>query len=134
MELDYALLANYAEEIPRGQITLVGAGIDSLYTDTLPITFSPIYLAFRIFYNETDLQERYLFYIHVLDSEGKDLIAPVQTEAVPSARDGEVAPGIAMVICFQRLTFPAHGAYQVRILSSGHVVKELPLRIRPRSA
>jgi hypothetical protein len=128
-QIDYAILANYAEFGPDGRLAMVGGDLNG-FRGTFPLQIQPITLAMRVNFLPEECNRDYGLTAELLPPDGAALaslaIPPFRPPA-PSIPDREMAA--AVVMQFQGIVFPVPGRYQMRLSINGREMKTIILRL-----
>ena len=126
--IDYALLADFVR-VEGGTAHLVAAGIDTVYSETVPVGQNLGLLA-RLTFTKEDGSKAHKVEILFRDPQNNPL---VRLEAqVTVARPKDLPRGWPTGVFIGRnfgVPLPAYGIYSLVISVDGHELKSIPLRV-----
>ena len=132
MRLDWALLAGAAEGPPNGLVYILGAGIDTLWRDQYPTTFSGA-LVLRLLTTRLESERSHKVEVHCSDEDGtpvlpKPMILNIPPRQVPPdhPHGWDLAAHIVINLAGVRIAQP--GLYNFEIMVDDQQVRSLPFR------
>jgi hypothetical protein len=133
VRLDWAIPCRYAEATWEGTATLVGAGVDSIWTSSLPWR-AMLFLVLRFAGAEDELEEETSFEVRVVDPAAREQLAA--TAFLPRASLPLRLPGSEIGILVAReIGWDAteYGLYTLEVYLSGRRRRSVGLAVRPAS-
>ena len=134
MEVAYAFLAKYAEYTPDGLLSMIGGGLETFTTPSLPYrgNFS---IPVKISLSREEARQENRIRVEVVGGEIQPEGGAVQTPQAefimpPSPLEPTGDVFVNLVVNFFQIGFPRHGEYPVRILSNQQVLKTIVLRVQ----
>jgi hypothetical protein len=134
MRLAYAFLANYAELLPDGKFTAVGAGVDGFIVEQLPEVVNGFTLVGHFHFVHEECDTEYAFGMSVTKPDGTELtfegasrMTPLRDEFFPE-RPG----GLSVVVPFVSWTLSQLGIYQINLQVDGVTLGSISLGVTQR--
>jgi hypothetical protein len=129
MEVDFALLAPYAELSPDGRVSLISGGLDTIHLPRLdPASAAPLYLAARLSFRAEECRGGGAIRVEMIDPNGGLIDASEHQVDLPPPAPGQRTK-ISFLLTFRGSFFRVVGEHRVRLLFNGEERKVLPLSI-----
>lgn len=133
VELDFAIMADGVGPRPDGKLDIYGAGWDTIYAATAPVQHSQFALVARVLLSSVELESSHQLVVLLHGADGQEIARAVgDVESVPDDQRETIPAdrkvGIGLILTFQSLVFPEHGAYHLALLWDGNELRE-PLRL-----
>jgi hypothetical protein len=129
VRVDWAILSRYAESTD-GLATIVGAGIDTFQTPTLPAEIA-VPLTIQLRGTQEEMTEEHELTVRVLDADlqqlGEDVVLSFQSQLNPEIEAGWEAGAIFTAV--NQLLAENEGTYSIEILIDGEHEKSVPFRV-----
>lgn len=134
MELDHTILADGVSNRPDGKVDIYGAGWDTIFAPQVPAMHPQMALVLRLLVTPHELESQHSVLVVILTADGQELgrveaqLPPMpveQRQRIPAGR----RVGIAAVLNFVNVTFPAYGDYGIKIHWDGTEVRDLRLHV-----
>jgi hypothetical protein len=123
MQLEYMFLAKFADITDDGLFTVVGGGINKIYADGFPWSWSSMYLVARVRLTVEDAQAQHTVALEREIPKGQiePLMEDSPTKELPDTP--EVGPdnkvGLTFALWLRNLTFAGPGVYKYRFKIDG---------------
>jgi hypothetical protein len=130
--LDYAFIANHAQPTPDGLLSILGAGVDSLWAPALPAAFKGV-LIVRLAANVAEATRSHELEIQVNDEDGHPILnmpirLQIQFQIPPQLPVGwEV--GAFSIGDFSGMPLSREGRYSFELLVNAQWLRSLPFRV-----
>jgi hypothetical protein len=116
MELDFALLADGVSPRPDGKIDIFGAGVDTVFTASVPARHTRLALMLRFaLLEDADFERNHSMAVVLRSSDGQELArAGGEFGADEEARARRTVTDwitVNVVLYFDNVVFPAYGRY-----------------------
>lgn len=139
MELDHAILADGASNRPDGKLDIYGAGFDTLFAPSVPTTHPQMALVLRLLMTPHELEHQHLVTVVVVSADGAELgKVEAQVQPIPPEQRGQIPAGrtvgLAAVLNFVNVTFPAYGDYGIKIHWDGTELRDMRLHVEQTPA
>jgi hypothetical protein len=133
VDLDYAMLADGVTPRPDGKLDIYGAGWDTIWTADVPTVHARLVLALRLLISRTEAEHPHKLDVIIQTADGTEIgRAGGSLDAMPAEGRQQIPAGrkagLAMVMNFENLVFPAFGDYQIVIQWDGNEPRP-PLRL-----
>ncbi len=132
MNLDLALLADYANLTADGKLNILGV-FQVLQAVSFPVALPQMQVVMSFEAGVAEASEEHKVDLQLIDADGKRLFAVSGQMAVGAIRAGEQFHA-HHILTINNLRFDRPGDYRFDIFIDGQSVKELPLRVVERSA
>jgi hypothetical protein len=128
MEVDYALLAAFADLASDGKVSIFHGGLETIHLPQLGRIVTPIYFAFRVSFRAEECGGNGIVRVELVDPYGTPVDSSEETVLlqVPPP-DGHTK--ISFVCRFAGIVLQVAGNYLVRLLFNGEEKKVLPLTV-----
>ncbi len=131
MEVQYVILARYAEMLPDGTHSIVGAGMDVVATDALPFVAQSVFVVAKILLDREDIRVRHTLQFRRISPSGDEIalsdeMTIAELESLPPDREFIVAN---VLFGLRNLPFETAGAYRFRLYLDGALARELRFRV-----
>lgn len=127
MEIEIFTLADFAQD-NNSKLTVVGT-FDSISAPQFPVQHPTCSIACRLRFSAKEKGE-HLFKLRLIDSEGQELINPVQGNIQINTSAGHDITSINIVINFNQLQFAKAGRYSFELYIDGDWKSGLPLFLK----
>ncbi len=129
MQLDFALLAQYADYVSDGRLAIFGAGIDGIEASSVPFQSQPMALVarFSLEPGDADHPKHYRLEITAPDGERKRMMEDQSLNILPDTNG--MPPIASNLVVNLHLQFKSVGEYMLHLMLDGREVKAFPLKI-----
>jgi len=133
MNLDFALLADGVTERLDGKLDIYGAGFDTVFAAAVPAIHQRFVVAIRILVSRHEVEHAHRIDVVLQGADGADIArAEGQLPAVDEDQRAKIPAGrqagLGLILNFENVIFPDHGAYQLAIHWDGTEARD-PLRL-----
>jgi hypothetical protein len=129
MKLEVFLLADSAETVDRGKVSIEGAGITRVTSDVMPFVVTRLAAVARfVFARDEERTAPYSVRVRWVRPDGSGLhsppvqVRPREYQEVPVAHDEE--RGFFYIVQMRDVSFPEPGLYRMEVLVDGVSVGE----------
>jgi hypothetical protein len=126
MEVLSALLCDSAADY-GGKLCVLGA-FDTIMAARFPTVHPHCALAVRLLFNDTD-EGRRRFSLKLIDSDGRNLLPPLQLELDVKLREDNFFASQNLVMNLQGLKFEKPGQFSLDLAYEGNIVSRVPLQV-----
>jgi hypothetical protein len=129
VDIDYAFICDYAEGGPRGKISALGIGFDSIFAPKVPHRFPHFHLVFQLRASIAEVGRKGVF-VSLIDADGKEVVPPLKREIeILKPSPGEIEATVRGNIGFANVEFPRFGNYSIHVVVAGVEMTRIPLRV-----
>jgi hypothetical protein len=130
MELDFAFLAD-AADVSMGKLYAMGGAFDTIYVPKFPATHPVLAVVMRLLLGPIDLDRKHNLEVLLSDADGRHVASAQGELTVPKSPDSPAGwkQAVILPLRFFNVPFKEAGHYSIEILTDGHMVKSIPLRV-----
>lgn len=132
MRIEYAFLADSAQVSRDGKLYALGAGIDRIFAERLPVTHTYMSLVVRLRLHPMECDRSHHLEIEMWDPDGGRLGPKLETDFRVGRDEKEPSRDrhAQMVLNFYGVEFPREGDYAFHIAADGNHLGHLELFVR----
>jgi hypothetical protein len=130
-EIEYAFLADAADARPGQKFAVIGGGVTRLGGTAFPLRHPHLALVVGLAVSADEIGAEQELRFAVVTPSGETM-ASAQANVVAGGRPGANDSVLTFALDLWNLSFPAPGAYEVRIMLGGEERKSLQLTVEER--
>lgn len=137
MILDFAVLADGVTERPDGKLDVFGAGFDTIFALSVPVTHLRLTMAIRILLSRHETESAHRLEVVIQSADGPEVArASTQVDPLPEDARRQIPAGrqagLPVILNFPPILFPEFGNYHVAVLWDGNEARPaVPLILAP---
>jgi hypothetical protein len=128
MEVDYALLAAFADLAPDGKVSIFHGGLDTIHLPQAGRLGTPLYLAFRLSFPAEESGIEGVVRVELIAPDAAVVDSSEQSVHLETPDPGGQTM-MSFVCRFVGVNIPTAGGYSVRVLFNGEEKKSLRLTV-----
>lgn len=130
MEIEYALLADAAQQSSDGKLYVMGGGIGTIGAKTFPTIHPTMSLVLKLQLHPSECDREHRLEVQLWDADGQSIGTGVNGAFnVPRSPEGRLAYA-QMILNILQARFEKPGDYAFHIIVDGQHVKTLPLELQ----
>jgi hypothetical protein len=127
MEIDFAVVADYAAVTSDGKLVVAGI-FDRITAPDMPAVHPTMALAFRVT-TDPGSPSVHRVEVHLVGPDGADVLPPFHGEMRAFSADAASPRGAQYVLSLPGVRFQQWGLYTVQVAIDGQLLRTVPFRI-----
>ena len=133
MEIEYLIVARYAEYIEGSGLSLIGGMVDHVGVEAFPYQFPAVYIAVRISLTREEARLPHVLRLRIIGSDNEQILETDELRPPPREVSAPFEYGhINLTVGFMGLVILHEGLIRVQLLYDAEQVKETRLWIDAR--
>ncbi len=134
MEVQYLILARYAETLPDGGLQVIGGNLDMLTVAEVPYAFPSLCLTSRVSFDREDALVSHDISFRVTDPDGE----PIAETKLGTTPEHTFSPNrdrlnVNATVLMMNLLLAKEGIYRFEVIVDNSPAKSTPLRVELQS-